>query len=99
MSTILKRHSKGIYCRQKGTVLIESTQVRWFPEQSGGRMDLEEVAKGSQSYVSEFKEDHQVQVHSDQMVLMMVRQEVGPDQRWPKTLMGEFKMTLGIQGT
>jgi hypothetical protein len=69
-----------------GTVLIESTQIRWFSEQSGGRLDLKKAANGAQT---KLKRDHQVQVHSDQMVLMMVWRETGSHERQPKTLNGE----------
>jgi hypothetical protein len=30
----------GFYCKPRGTVQIESTQVRWFLEKSVGRLDL-----------------------------------------------------------
>jgi hypothetical protein len=32
------------------------------------------------------RENYQAQVHSDQMVLMRVRQEAGPVAWWPKTI-------------
>ncbi len=41
-----------------------------------------------QSYL---KGDHQTRVHSDQMVLIMVKQEAGPCERWPKMLNRELQ--------
>jgi hypothetical protein len=38
----IKRHSRGFHCKTRSAVLIESTQVRWFSEQSGGRRDPRE---------------------------------------------------------
>ncbi len=34
--------------------------------------------------------DHQARFHSDQMVLMMVRQEARTHERWPKTRKRDF---------
>ncbi len=34
---------------------------------------------------------HQVQVHSDQIILVMVRFEAGPFERWSKMLKGELE--------
>jgi hypothetical protein len=36
-----KESLKGILLQSKGTVLIKTTQIRWFSEQSGGRLGLE----------------------------------------------------------
>jgi hypothetical protein len=47
MSNVLKRHSREFYFKLRGTVLIESTQIRWFAEQSDRRLDLE---RGSQRH-------------------------------------------------
>jgi hypothetical protein len=47
MSTILKDTPGGFYCKPRGTVLIESTQMRWFSLLSGGRMD---VVRGGQRH-------------------------------------------------
>jgi hypothetical protein len=57
--------------------------VRW-------ELDLE---RGSQwhSKLSQLKSDHQAQVHSDQMILMMVRREAGPHERRPKAPKGELE--------
>ncbi len=77
----------------KGTVWIESIQIRWFSEQSGGRLDL---MRGSQrhSELSQFKGGHQARVHSDQMFLMIARWEAGPRERWQKMFKGELEKQL-----
>jgi hypothetical protein len=49
VSTLLKRHSRGFYSQPRETVLTESTQIRWFSEQSGRRLDFKDVAKGAQN--------------------------------------------------
>jgi hypothetical protein len=49
---------------------------------------LKEEAKGIQK-LSLLKGDHQARAHSDQMVLVMVRQENGLHERWPKMLKRE----------
>jgi hypothetical protein len=41
----LKRHSRGVYSKPRGTVLIKSTQIRWFQGQSEGKLNL---VRGSQ---------------------------------------------------
>jgi hypothetical protein len=69
--------SRGILL-PRGTVLIKSTQIRWFSEQSGRRPRHLKPSK--------LNGDHQARVHPDQMVLMMVRQEAGPHERQPKML-------------
>jgi hypothetical protein len=38
-----KETLKRFCCRPRGTVLIESTQIRWFSEQSDGRLDFTRV--------------------------------------------------------
>jgi hypothetical protein len=58
------------------TVLIESNQIRWFLEKSGGNY---------------LKGDYQAQVRSDQMVLVQVRREAGPHDRQPEMLKKELK--------
>jgi hypothetical protein len=57
--------------------------VRW-------ELDLE---RGSQWHLklSQLKRDHQAQVHPDQMVLVMVRQEAGSHDRRPKAPKGELE--------
>jgi hypothetical protein len=40
-----KTLKRNFYCRPWGTVLIESTQIRWFLEKSGVRLDLERDSK------------------------------------------------------
>jgi hypothetical protein len=77
MSTVLKKHTRRLYCKPGENVLIESTQVRWFPERSGGRLDLDSCRQ-KHSKLRQLKGDHQARVHSDQMVLMLVRREAGP---------------------
>jgi hypothetical protein len=62
MSTFLKDIQGRFYCKPRGTVQIESTQIRWFSEQYDGRLD---IFRGSQRL--------QAPVHSDQMVLKMAR--------------------------
>ncbi len=54
------------------------------------RLDLN---KGSQrlSKLSLLKGGHQARVHLDQKVLMIVRQEAGPRERWPKTFKAELE--------
>jgi hypothetical protein len=43
-----KKGTQGEFdCKPMGNVLIESTQIRWFSEQSDGRLDLE---RGGQSH-------------------------------------------------
>ncbi len=37
------------------------------------------------------QQGHQAPVHSDQMVLVMARQEAVPCERWPKMLKGELE--------
>ncbi len=37
---LLKDTQGEFYRKQRGTVLIVSTQIRWFSEQSDGRLDL-----------------------------------------------------------
>jgi hypothetical protein len=40
------------------------------------------MAKDTQNY-AKLKGNYQTRVHSDQMVLMIVRQEAGSDEWWP----------------
>jgi ABC-type branched-subunit amino acid transport system ATPase component len=40
MSTTLKDILGGFYSTPRGTVRIESTQIKWFSEQSDRRLDL-----------------------------------------------------------
>jgi hypothetical protein len=47
MSTVLKRHSRGILLKPRETVLIGSTQIGWFSEESGRRLD---PVRGGQRY-------------------------------------------------
>ncbi len=41
MSIILIKNQGEFYYRPRGNVLIESTQIGWFLEKSGRRLDLE----------------------------------------------------------
>jgi hypothetical protein len=88
--TDLKRHSREIFLQPKKTVLIESTQIRWFSEQSGRSLDLE-TGSHRCSKLSLLRGNHQARVHSDQMVLVMIRWEAGPGERWPTTLKGQLE--------
>ncbi len=65
---------------------------------TGRRLDLR---RGSQrcSKLSYLKEDHQAQVRSDQMVLVIIRQETGSPEWQPKTLKESWKTTPDSKGT
>jgi hypothetical protein len=85
MSTILKKHSRGILQQPKGNCpdQVHSDQmVLGTVIQEAGlcerwrKMLKTKLAKGG----------HQARFHSDQMVLVMAKQEAGPCERWPKTL-------------
>jgi hypothetical protein len=69
--------------------LIDSTKIRWFAEQSDRRQELR---KGGQrhSKLSSLKVGNQARVHSDQMLLVITRQEAGPHESWPKGLKREL---------
>ncbi len=61
--------------KPRGTTRVESTQVRWFRVvRQGGEAELIASAKGYSRESLKLKGDHQAQVHSDQRVLMVVRQ-------------------------
>jgi hypothetical protein len=85
-----KDTQREFYSKPRGTVQIESTKIRWFSGQSDERLDLK---RGSQrhSKLSQLKGGYQARVYSDQMVLVMARQEAGPCERWPKTLTEELE--------
>ncbi len=72
------------------TVLKDSTQIRWFSEQSDGRLDLK---RGGQTHTkqSQLNGGYQARVLSDQMVPVMARQEAGFYERWPKALNRELE--------
>jgi hypothetical protein len=36
----LRETQEEFYCRPKGNILVEDTQIRWLSEQSGGRLGL-----------------------------------------------------------
>jgi hypothetical protein len=87
MSTILKETLRGILLQAKRNC---SDRVHTDQMVLGKvRLDLE---KGSQrlSKLSKLKVDHQARV-SDQIVLVIVRQEAGPRERWPKTFKAELE--------
>jgi hypothetical protein len=65
-------------CKLRGTIWVESIQIRWFLRKSDVK------AEPREQWPKATKGGHQAQVHSDQMVLMMVRQEAGPHEQWPK---------------
>ncbi len=58
MSTVLKTHSRGFYCKLRETVLIEPTEIRWFSKQLGRRLDLKRGGK-KRLKPSYLKGDHQ----------------------------------------
>ncbi len=66
MWTILKRLSGGVLQKPRGTLQIESTQIRQFSLQSGGRLDLvrggpkalkTKLAQGGPSSLSPLRSD------------------------------------------
>ncbi len=65
--------AQGTYCAKlRGVTLIESTQIWWFSRWSGeGGWSLLLEAKSLKTGAR----DHQAQVHSEQMVHVMARQE------------------------
>ncbi len=67
-------------------ILLKSTKIRCF-SCPGGRLDR---LPGDRSRVvfsqAKSKGNYQAQVHSDQMVPVIVRREAGPVIWWPKTL-------------
>jgi hypothetical protein len=85
---VLKNTLKGDFIvSQEG--LFWRVHLRWFWEQSDGRLDLKRgAAQGTQNWA---KWDYYTQVHSDQMLLVMVRQETGHRERRLKTLKGELE--------
>jgi hypothetical protein len=87
MSTILKKDTQGgFYCKPRGTVQIESTQIRWFLEQLYRRLDL---MRGSQRH-SKLSSVGAIMLESTLMVLVMVMREAGPHERQPTMLKGEL---------
>jgi hypothetical protein len=70
--------------------LIESTQIKWFLEQASGSLDLKKSGQ-KHSKLSLLKGDHQARVHSDQMVLVMVKREAEPHERRPKDAQGRVE--------
>jgi hypothetical protein len=74
----LRRLSRRKLYKAKGTVRIKSTQIRCFLRQSDGRLDLV-TCKQRHLKLSYIKGgSDQAHVQSDQMVLVMARQEAGP---------------------
>ncbi len=66
---------------------LEYTMIRWFSWWTGERFD--QLPGGRSRAVfsqAKAKENYQAHVHTDQMVLVIVRQEARPVAWWPKTL-------------
>jgi hypothetical protein len=96
MSTVLKRHLRGILLQAKGdccdrvnsdqTIILGTDRREAGPQERRPKAFQTKLTQGGAS-------------DSDQMVLVMVRQEAGPRKRQPKALKGEWKTTLEIQRT
>ncbi len=63
--------------------------------QVGGWTSCHVAAQGMYSLKLKPRGDYQAQVHSDQMVLVIVRGEARPVAWWPKMLKLELETTLG----
>jgi hypothetical protein len=68
-------------------IRLASTKIRWFSGLSGVRLDrLPGVCSRAVFFKAKAKGNNQAQIHSDQMVLLMVRREAGPVAWWSKML-------------
>ncbi len=81
-------------------IRLESTQIKWFSWWPGREARPHEWWPKTLKSKLNLKGDSQVRVHSDQMVLMAVRQGVGPYEQWPNMLIwkleNDFRQPRGL---
>ncbi len=96
----LRRNSKR-NLHESQEWLPRSTPLRSDGSRDGQAGRLDHVSGGQKALKTKLnlKEYYQAQVHCGQLVLVVVKQEVGPHERWLKKLKWESKMTRGCRGS